>query len=162
MDTLKDVYIDQLQDLCSANEQARDVTRDLARAASNADLRAALERGVKGIEQGRENLVKIIKAHGADPQGEHCKGMEGLVREARSHGLEAGFGSEDVRDAVIITQYQRLAHYAIAGYGCVVAFAEKLGETKDARILKSMLEAAHSGDRTMTELAQSDINEAAA
>lgn len=162
MNTLKDVYIDQLQDLRSANEQAREVTKDLAKAAGNADLRAALERGVKGIEQGRENLVKIIKAHGADPEGEHCKGMEGLVREARAHGLEAEFGSDEVRDAVIVTQYQRLAHYAIAGYGCVVAFAEKLGETKDARVLKSMLDAAHSGDQTMTEIAQSGVNDAAA
>ncbi len=34
--------------------------------------------------------------------------MEGLVTEARKHALQADFGDDDVRDAAIITQYQRL------------------------------------------------------
>ncbi len=158
MDNLKDVYIDQLQDLCSANRQATDVTRDLSRAAKSEALRAALERGVEGIEDGCKKLQQIIKAHGSDPEVEHCKGMEGLVREARAHALEEDFGGDDARDAMIISQYQRMAHYAIAGYGCVAAYAEQLGLKDDAKTLREMLDAAYSGDRTMSEIAEGKIN----
>jgi ferritin-like metal-binding protein YciE len=84
------------------------------------------------------------------------------VREARTHALEEEFGSDAARDAMIITQYQRMAHYAIAGYGCAAAFAAQLGLTDEARTLKEMLDAAYSGDRTMTEIAETQINPAAA
>ena len=162
MDNLKDVYIDQLQDLCSANRQAKEITSALAKAAKSEKLRAALERGAEGIEDGCDKLKAMIRAHGEDPHDEHCKGMEGLVREARAHALKEDFGSDAARDAMIITQYQRMAHYAIAGYGCALAFAEQLGLKDEARTLKEMLDAAYSGDRTMTEIAESEINESAA
>lgn len=161
MDNLKDVYLDQLQNLWSANQQARDITRELAEAAASQQLRRALERGVDGIEDGSNQLKKLIKAHDKDPRGEHCKGMEGLVNEARAHALKEDFSSDDVRDAVIITQYQRLAHYAIAGYGCALAFARQLGLTDEADILHEMLEAAYSGDKTMTGIATQKVNQRA-
>ena len=48
--------------------------------------------------------------------------------------LDAEFGDDDVRDAMIITQYQRMVHYALAGYGCCHAFAHRLGLEADARL----------------------------
>jgi len=162
MNNLKDVYLDQLKDLHSANKQAREATQQLAQAARNGALRRALDAGVKGIEDGNGKLEKILSAHGLKASGEHCKGMEGLVREARAHALEEEFGEASVRDAVIVTQYQRMAHYAIAGYGCATAFARQLGLKEEAATLAEMLKAAHSGDTTMTELAESGINKAAA
>jgi len=162
METLKDVYLDQLKDLYSATTQAKGATRDLAGAAGSDTLRDALERGVEGIEDGRDALRSLIRSHGADPEGEHCKGMEGLVREARLHAIEEDFGTPATRDAMIISQYQRMAHYAIAGYGCVVAFAEELELAEDAATLRGMLDAAHSGDSTMTEIAMEKVNMRAA
>jgi ferritin-like metal-binding protein YciE len=162
MDNLKDVYLDQLQDLCSANKQAKEITHELAQAAGSDKLRRALERGVEGIEDGCEKLQKIIRTHGGDPDAEHCKGMEGLVREARMHAIKEDFGAQAAQDAMIIGQYQRMAHYAIAGYGCVKAFAEQLDLKDDARTLGEMLDAAYSGDKTMTEIAEEKVNERAA
>lgn len=162
MNSLNDVYLDQLKDLHSANKQAREATQKLAEAASHDGLRRALEAGVNGIEDGNGKLEKLLSKHGKDASGEHCKGMEGLVREARAHALKEEFSDDATRDAVIVTQYQRMAHYAIAGYGCAVAFARQLGFEDDAATLHEMLEAAYSGDKTMTELAESGINEAAA
>ncbi|MBP0617955.1 DUF892 family protein [Jiella mangrovi] len=159
---LKDIYIDQLQDIFSADTQAEKVTRELAEAASDPKLKKALMAGVEGIEEGRKTLAEIIKSHGEDPTGEFCKGMEGLVKEARSHGIEEEITDADARDAMIITQYQRMAHYGIAGYGCLVAFAKRLGLTEEAHKLQRCLEATADGDRTMTELAEFGINQAAA
>lgn len=162
MDNLKDVYIDQLQDLYSADKQAIKATRNLAEAADSGSLRSALERGVEGIEDGMGKLEKLIRGHDGDPSDEHCKGMEGLVREANAHALQENFANGSVRDAVIITQYQRFAHYAIAGYGCAVAFAKELGLKDDAAVLQTMLDAAYSGDRTMSEIAEERVNARAA
>ncbi|MEO1793703.1 MAG: DUF892 family protein, partial [Pseudomonadota bacterium] len=66
------------------------------------------------------------------------------------------------RDAMIITQYQRMTHYGLAGYGCVVAFAKRLGLEDEARRLQDCLDATYDGDRTMTKLAEGTINKAAA
>ncbi len=162
MNSLKDIYIDQMQDLYSANKQAIDVTKKLTEAATHSGLKDALKAGVEGIERGQEKLEAMIKAHDADPNGEHCKGMEGLVKEANAHALNAEFGDDDVRDAMIITQYQRMVHYAIAGYGCLHAFAKRLGLDTEVVKLNEMLDNTYDGDRTMTDLAIGGINKAAA
>ena len=159
---LKDIYIDQLQDIYSADGQAAKATRELAGAAKDADLKKALQAGVEGIEEGMKTLSEIIKGHGASPSEEFCRGMEGLVKEARAHGIEADITDPDARDAMIITQYQRMAHYGIAGYGCLVAFAKRLGLDDDAAKLQKCLDATYHGDDTMTEIATGGINRAAA
>ena len=161
MNSLKDVYVDQCQDLYSACMQSLGVTRRLAGAAHNEELRQALEAGAQGIQDGMEKVKGIITAHGADPEGEHCKGMEGLVREARSHSLEEEWGDRDAQDAMIISQYQRMAHYAIAGWGTLVAFAKRLGLDDDARTLQENLDHTYSGDRHMTAIAEGQVNKAA-
>ncbi|MEL6801613.1 MAG: DUF892 family protein [Pseudomonadota bacterium] len=162
LNSLKDVYIDQLQDIYSACEQSRDVTKDLAQAATNQSLKNALNRGVSGIERGMETVADIVKAHDAEPEGEHCKGMEGLVNEAHAHAIEEEFGDDDARDAMIITQYQRMAHYAIAGYGCCKAFAERLGLNDDVSKLSECLDKSYDGDRDFTDLAEQKVNAQAA
>lgn len=160
--SLKDVYIDQLQDIYSANRQALGATRKLHEASSHSDLKAALARGVSGIEDGMEIVSSIISGHGEDPTGEFCKGMEGLVKEAHAHALDADFDDGDVRDAMIITQYQRMTHYALAGYGCVVAFARRLDLDEDADKLQKCLDETYDGDRVMSRIAEGSVNEAAA
>ncbi|MEL7303534.1 MAG: ferritin-like domain-containing protein [Pseudomonadota bacterium] len=160
--SLKDVYIDQLQDIYSANKQSKDATQKLHEAASHTSLKQALVRGIEGISDGMRTVEDIISSHGEDPNGEFCKGMEGLVKEVQAHVLDAEFGDDDVRDAMIITQYQRMTHYGLAGYGCVVAFAKRLGLEDEARRLQDCLDATYDGDRTMTKLAEGTINKAAA
>lgn len=162
LNSLKDVYVDQLQDLHSACDQSHGVMDALIVAASNVELKQALESGKDGIADGRERLAALIRSHGADPEGEHCKGMQGLVAEARAHVIETDFGDDDVRDAMIITQYQRMAHYAIAGYGCCAAFANRMDLMSEAATLGDMLDAAWSGDRHFSGIAQGQVNKAAA
>lgn len=162
MNSLKDVYLDQLQDIYSACKQSLAVTTELGRAAKDQQLSEALIAGGQGISEGMDQIASLCSDHGIDPTGEHCKGMEGLVKEARSHALEEDFGDDDARDAMIITQYQRMCHYAIAGYGCLVAFANRLELDGDAAVLKNCLDQSYEGDRHMTEIAvKGGINEAA-
>lgn len=162
INSLKDVYIDQLQDLYSACKQSKEATADLMNAAHNQDLKDALQRGIDGISDGMSTLESLVRNHDADPDGEHCKGMEGLAEEARAHGVKESFGDDDAQDAMIITQYQRMAHYAIAGYGCCKAFAKRLGLEDEAAKINKCLDASYDGDRTFSDLAENKINKAAA
>jgi ferritin-like metal-binding protein YciE len=161
MNSLKDVYLDQLQDIWSANKQALDVVTKLGRAASDEELSRALIDGANGISRGMEDIAELCSRHDIEPGGEHCKGMEGLVKEAKAHALDADFGDNDARDAMIITQYQRMVHYALAGYGCLVAFANRLGEDGDGAVLQDCLDNTYDGDRRMTKIATGEVNAAA-
>ncbi|MGR3502980.1 ferritin-like domain-containing protein [Pseudaestuariivita sp.] len=162
MNTLKDVYIDQVKDLYSACNQSHKMTVQLADAATNETLKGALTAGAEGIKDGMEAAAAIVKAHGEEPSDEFCKGMEGLVKEAKAHAIDEDFGDRDARDAMIITQYQRMVHYGIAGWGCVVAFAKRLGLDEDAHTLQKCLDDTYDGDRRMTEIAAGEVNRAAA
>ncbi|SES42779.1 Ferritin-like metal-binding protein YciE [Tranquillimonas rosea] len=162
VNSLKDLYLDQLQDLHSACTQALPVIDELGRAADDKELSQALIQGQNGTAEGIEKIARICGDHGVDPAGEHCKGMQGLVAEARAHGLEESFGDPAVRDAMLITQYQRMMHYAIAGYGCLMAFANRLELDGDAAILQECLDETRQGDEHLTRIAKSGINASAA
>jgi len=159
--TLKDLYIDQLQDIYSADKQSLDVTKKLHEKATSKELCSALEAGVKGISQGMEQVKGLIQSHDANPNGEHCKGMEGLVNEAKAHAVNADIADKDVLDASIIAQYQRMTHYGIAGYGTALAFAKRLGLKKDAETLQKCLDNTYGGDRHMTDIATGEVNKEA-
>ncbi|WP_282063843.1 ferritin-like domain-containing protein [Roseobacter litoralis] len=161
IDTLEDLYLAQLKDIYSANKQAIEITKEMAEAASDTDLADVLRAGADGIQDGVAAIEKISEGHDESPSGEHCKGMEGLVKEARAHAIEETFGEDATKDAMIITQYQRLVHYAIAGYGCLAAFADRLELDNDLSALKACLDASYDGDRTMTALATGGINKSA-
>lgn len=158
---LEDLYLDQLKDLYSACKQSMTVVTELGRAAKSDELSQALIAGNQGIARGMEALAGICDTHDIDPTGEHCRGMEGILIEAKKHALETDFADDDAQDAAIITQYQRMAHYAIAGYGCVRTFANRLGFDEDAAILQECLDHTKSGDRHMTAIAEGGVNEAA-
>ncbi|MEE4536946.1 MAG: ferritin-like domain-containing protein [Erythrobacter sp.] len=161
INTLKDLYIDQLQDLYSADKQSLEATKKLHEKATDSELKDALEAGVKGISQGMEQIKGLIQGHNADPTGEHCKGMEGLVKEANAHAINADISDKDVLDASIITQYQRMTHYGLAGYGTALAFAKRLGLRDDASTLQTCLDNTYDGDRRMSEIATGEVNKAA-
>ena len=158
---LKDLYLDQLRDLYSACKQSQPIVTEMGRASKSEELSKALIAGNQGIADGMEVLSTLCNEHGVDPTGEHCKGMEGLVTEARKHALETEYADEDAQDAAIITQYQRMAHYAIAGYGCVRTFANRLGLDGDAAKLQECLDNTWEGDRHMTKIAEGGVNKAA-
>ena len=163
IETLRDVYIAQLQDLYSACEQSLEITNELGRSAKDQDLSEALISGAEGISNGMGDLQRLCDANEANPRGEHCEAMAGLVKEAHSDVFEQEFGDSDAKDAMIITQYQRMAHYAIAGYGCARAFANRLGLQEDAGVLERCLEHTRQGDIRMSAIAtRGGVNAAAA
>jgi ferritin-like metal-binding protein YciE len=141
---LKELYIDELKDLYSAENQLLKALPKMAKAATSEELVAGFE----------ERLETIFQQLGESPKGKKCKGMEGLIAEG-SEAIEEYEGP--LLDAALIGAAQRVEHYEMAGYGTVIAFAEELGESKHVSLLSETLEEEKETDEKLTGLA-GDIN----
>ncbi len=151
--SLKDVYIDEMRDLWSANDQMQRVMKTLGQKATDKKLKDLLEKSVSGIGKHTETLKAVLEGQGGKVQKEHCRGMEGLVEEAKKHALEEDMDGQ-LRDLVIISQYQRMSHYGLAGFGTAAAYADALGLKDDATKLKSIVKDIYKADDFTSELAQ--------
>lgn len=152
---LKDLYIDELKDLYSAETQLVRALPKMAKAATSEKLRQGFEEHLEQTKGHVLRLEKVFKAMGESPKGKKCKGMEGLVEEGAEVIDEDFEGS--LMDAALIGAAQRVEHYEIAAYGTVCAFAEELGETEHASLLAKTLQEEKITDEKLTELAQ-EIN----
>ena len=151
--TLKDIYIEELRDLWSANDQMQRVMQSLSDKASDSRLKEMLARSVNGIGQHTATLKSILEAQGGNVGKDHCKGMEGLVAEAKRHAIEAEMDGQ-LQDIVIIAQYQRMSHYGLAGFGTAAAYASALGMKDDAAKLKSIASDIYKADEYTSKLAE--------
>ncbi len=160
--TLQELYVEELKDLWSANDQMAKALKKIAPKASDPNLKSTLEKSQQGIAGHTEVLKSLIEAQGQSLKKEHCKGMEGLVEEALKHTLEEGPEKGPVLDAAIIAQYQRMTHYGITGFGTVEAFAKALKHQDDAKKLAAAVKEIHGGDALVSRLAETAVNVAAA
>jgi ferritin-like metal-binding protein YciE len=151
--TLKDVYIEEVRDLWSANDQMQQVIQSLHDKASDSTLKELLVRSIDGIGQHTAALKAILEAQGEHASKDHCKGMEGLVAEARRHASETEMDPQ-LRDIVIIAQYQRMSHYGLAGFGTAAAYASALGMKDDAAKLKAIASDIYKADEYTSKLAE--------
>lgn len=151
--TLKDVYIEEMRDLWSANDQMQRLMQSLSDKASDNRLKEMLAQSVSGIGQHTATLKSILEAQGGSTGKDHCKGMEGLVAEARRHALEAEMDGQ-LRDIVIVAQYQRMSHYGLAGFGTAAAYANALGMKEDTAKLKSIASDIYKADEYTSKLAE--------
>ena len=158
---LKEIYVEELRDLWSANDQMQDVLPNLTDEATNPKLKAMLGKSSAGITKHTNVLKALIDANGGKASKDHCKGMEGLVKEAKKHALDNKLDDGDVRDVIIISQYQRMSHYGLAGFGAAAAYAKALGLSDDEAKLHAAVSEIHQADDAASHLADSAVNLAA-
>lgn len=155
---LNDVYVDELKDLWSANDQMLKVLKKITSKASDKALKDMLTKSHEGITAHTATLKELIAGQDEKVSKEHCKGMEGLAAEATKHILEEGPEKGPVLDVLIIAQYQRMTHYGIAGFGTAAAYAKALGLKGDAKKLSDATREIYGGDEYMTKLAETSVN----
>ena len=151
--SLKDVYIEEMRDLWSANDQMQRVMTAMSQKATDGKLKALLEQSVSGIAKHTESLKSVLEAQGGSVGKDHCRGMEGLVEEAKKHALESDLEGS-LRDLAIIAQYQRMSHYGLAGFGTAAAYAQALGLKDDTTKLKSIVSDIYKADEYTSHLAE--------
>ena len=156
MESLRELYVDELKDLWSAETQITKALPKMMKAASNPKLKKAFNTHLKQTERQIKRLERIFKELDESPRGKKCVGMEGLVKEAQELIKEKP--EADVLDAGLIAAAQHVEHYEIAGYGCVRTWARQMGEDRQAELLQETLDEEEQTDRLLTGLAESEIN----
>lgn len=159
---LSELYIDELKDLWSANDQMARALKKIAPNATNTKLQELLESSQRGIADHTNLLKALIANQDEKVSKEHCKGMEGLVAEALKHTIDDAPDKGPVLDAAIIAQYQRMTHYGITGFGTVAAFSKALKLQDDNGQLRAAVKDMYSADELLTQLAEAAVNVAAA
>jgi ferritin-like metal-binding protein YciE len=155
MNRLKHLYIEELKDIYSAENQLVKALPKMAKAATSEDLNAGFEEHLEQTKGHVARLEKIFKALDESPKGKKCKGMEGLIEEG-AEMIDEDPAAEEL-DAGLISAAQRVEHYEIAAYGSVATYANLLGEQEAESLLRETLGEEKETDQKLTQLA-SKIN----
>lgn len=156
LEHLKDLYVEELKDIYSAETQLQKALPKMAKAAHSPQLQESFSLHLEQTNTHVQRLEQIFEKLGEKPTGKTCKGMAGLITEGEEMMHEKG--EPEVIDAGLISAAQRVEHYEIAAYGCARTYARMLGERDAEQMLQQTLSEEEATDKKLTVLAESSIN----
>lgn len=156
LNNLDDLFLHELKDLYSAEQQILKALPKMAAAAEHQELRRALEEHERVTRDQVERLDMIADDLGFNLKGHKCKGIEGIIEEGED--LMKAEADADVLDAGLIGAAQRVEHYEIAGYGTARTYARRLGHSRAAELLQQTLDEEGTTDQQLTRIAESMVN----
>lgn len=154
-------FIDELKDIYWAEKHLAKALPKMKKAATSSELAAAFDKHTAETESHIETLDQIFALMDEKAVAKKCDAMAGLLEEANGIIDETGKGTM-IRDAGLILAAQKVEHYEIATYGTLKVFAENMGHTEVANLLGQTLENEKATDVSLTEIAESFVNEEAA
>jgi ferritin-like metal-binding protein YciE len=160
IETMEDLFLDQLRDLYHAEKQLVKALPKMAKNSSSSELRTAFEEHLGQTEEHVSRIERVFEQVGARAKAKKCEAMVGLVEEG--HELIEAEPPAEVLDAGLICAAQKVEHYEIAAYGTLINWAEQLGHSDAVDLLKQTLEEEKAADEKLTSLAESNINQQAA
>ena len=150
VNTVEKLFVEELKDLYSAENQITKALPKMAKAAISSELKTAFETHLRETEGQIKRLDRVFDILDKAAGGKSCKGMKGLLEE----GAEVIQETEgEVRDAAMISAAQRVEHYEIAAYGSVRTYAELLGQKEIASLLQQTLDEEGETDKKLTQIA---------
>lgn len=153
---LGELYLEELKDIYNAEQQILKALPAMSRAASSDELKGGLDDHLESTKRQIARIEDIFQAYDQPAIGKHCKGMAGLLEEAKKV-IEEDM-DPDVKDAALIAAAQGVERYEMAVYGSLRTFARVLGDAVSARLLQTTLEEEGQADRELTRLAEEAIN----
>jgi ferritin-like metal-binding protein YciE len=148
---LKDVLIDELRDMYSAENQLVKALPKLAKGAKSPKLKTLFTAHLAETKGQVERLKQVFTLLGEKPTGEHCNGMEGVIEEGKD-ALEKDEKGASF-DSGIIGAALRTEHYEIAGYEACILMANTLAMPKVVRLLNANLKEELSAAKKITAAA---------
>lgn len=152
LQNLTDLFVHELRDLYSAEEQIIHALPTMIKASSDQDLKLSLKRHLDVTQEQLKRLDRIAAELEVSLEGHTCKGMKGIIDEGNE--LLEMIEDSATKDAAVIASAQRVEHYEIAGYGCALHFAEELELESIAELLEQTLEEEFEADEELSSLAE--------
>ncbi len=156
MNDLREMYVEEIKDLYSAENQILKALPRMIKAATHPQLKKAFAKHEKQTAQQVKRLERICKELDEKPTGKKCSGMKGILEEGKELIKEKP--AKDVLDAGLIAAAQHVEHYEMAGYGTCRTWAQLLGYSRQAELLQQTLDEEKQTDLDLTALAESGIN----
>ena len=157
--TLEEAFIHGLSDAYSAEKQMVKALPKLAKASTSPELAEGFMMHLEETENQVIRIEQLVEVHGLKLERMKCKAMEGLVEEGNETVKEIEKGS--IRDVMLIAGGQKVEHYEIATYGCLVEMAKKLGYTKGIKLLEATLAEEKATDEKLTQIALNSVHDEA-
>lgn len=157
---LNDLFLDTLKDMYYAEKQILKALPKMAKAAHSDKLRAAFEKHQGETEGQVERLEQVFELIDKPARGKTCEAIQGILEEGKEVMDE--FKGTEALDAGMIAAAQAVEHYEIARYGTLKEWAQQLGMKDAARLLDETLQEEKKTDESLTQLAESTVNLAAA
>jgi ferritin-like metal-binding protein YciE len=160
LQTLRDLLIEQLQDVYDAEDRITKALPKMAKSANSPELKAAFQKHLEETKGHVERLRQVFEQLGTRARKKPCKAMQGLIEDGAETIKEQA--DAEVKDAGLIAAALRVEHYEMAAYGTVRAYAKLLREPDVVRLLGQTLAEEKATDAALTKLAESTINVEAA
>jgi ferritin-like metal-binding protein YciE len=151
INTPRDLLVEELKDLFSAENQLLKALPKMAKAADSEELSGAFETHLEQTREHVARLERIGEQLAETMKGKKCKAMEGLVAEGAEIIEEDA--APAMLDLALIGAAQKVEHYEIAGYGTARTLAELAGEKGVAEILQETLNEEGETDKLLTSIA---------
>lgn len=161
MSALKELLVEELQDLLHAENQLTKALPKMAKAANEPKLKQAFEKHLEETRGHVERLKQAFELLGEKPKAKVCKAMQGLVEEGQEQITEGKEKEDSIADLALIAAAQKVEHYEISGYGTLRTVAEQIGENRVAKLLAQTLAEEEKADKLLTQLSPPLLEEAA-
>lgn len=160
MDQLRELLVDNLQDLLHAEIQLVKALPEMAQAARNPKLKELLMKHLQQTEGQVERLRSAFELLDEKAQPKPCKGMMGLIEEGKETIEENEDKDALASDLALIGAAQKVEHYEISGYGTARYLARQIGEREVATLLSHTLGEEESSDFLLSEISKPLLQDA--
>jgi ferritin-like metal-binding protein YciE len=158
--SMDDLFVHALRDIYYAENQIVKSLPDMIEKATDPQLKQGFQTHLRETENQVKRLEQVFRLHGVEPKGVDCPAIDGIIEEAEDVAGEVD--DKNVLDAALIAAAQAVEHYEITRYGTLIAWANQLGRTDCATILKQNLEEEKATDVKLTKMAEAKVNRRAA
>jgi ferritin-like metal-binding protein YciE len=153
--SLRDLLVNQLKDLYSAETQLVKALPKLAKNVATPALKEAIESHLDETRNHVERLQRIGDMLDCKLTGKKCAAMEGLIEEGSElFDIE---GDEAVIDAGLVAAARRVEHYEMAAYGAARTMANLLGHRDVVELLQETLAEEKAADQKLTRVVEEEI-----
>lgn len=149
---LNDLFVEQLYDMYYSENKLTKALPKMAEKATDERLSKAFTDHLQETQGHVEILERVMASLDIPVKSEKCEAIEGLVKEAEE--IMQNTKDEETINAALILAGQKVEHYEIATYGCLCAFAKRLGYKEEAEMLHQILDQEKNADQTLTRLAE--------
>ena len=156
---LRELFHDTLKDIYFAEKKILSTLPKMAKAAQSDELRAAFEKHEEETQGHVERLEQIFEEIDEAPRGKTCDAIMGIIEEGQEVMKE--YKGSPALDPGLLAAAQAVEHYEISRYGTLKTWAQELGLTDAVRLLDATLQEEKKTDATLTDIAETVVNQEA-